>query len=193
MVDDKKRRFRGLCDYSLWYGDRRKAEKAIHLVVVEAKRTRVLADEFSQTLIYMGTCLRILFPSYINSDQILACIHQERLLEEGRSAIVYGVIPDRVKWEFIRINQEGEYARKIYDVEEPGGNTHIATTLVFMMQEAVTLSPYASKNHSKEVSREEWLLLILGLVTVAILAFYLLIFARLLVGLSQWSLASIIV
>ncbi|KAJ5636874.1 uncharacterized protein N7484_010187 [Penicillium longicatenatum] len=137
MVDGKKRKFRGLCDYSLWYGDRRKPEEAIHLVVVEAKRTGVLDTGFSQTLIYMG------------------CIHQERLRTEGRSAVIYGVMSDGVQWKFIRINQQGEHAMKVYDTGEPGGYTHIATTLAFMMQEAVTLSPYASKNHSKEASREE--------------------------------------
>jgi hypothetical protein len=62
---------------------------------------------------------------------------------------------DGLKWEFIRINQEGEYAMQVYDTRTPGGYTDIATTLAFMMQEVVTLSPYASKNHSKKVSREE--------------------------------------
>jgi hypothetical protein len=35
MVDGEKRNFRGLCDYSFWYGECRKPEKAIHLVVVD--------------------------------------------------------------------------------------------------------------------------------------------------------------
>jgi hypothetical protein len=67
MVDGEKRKFRGLCDYSFWYGHRRKPEKAVHLVVVEAKRTGLLD---TQTLIYMGKCLRIFFPSYLNSNMI---------------------------------------------------------------------------------------------------------------------------
>jgi hypothetical protein len=68
---------------------------------------------------------------------------------------------DGLKWELIRINQEGEYAMQVYDTRKPGGYTDIAATLAFMMQEVVTLAPYASKNHLKKAS----LFLILGLVT----------------------------
>lgn len=54
-VDGKKLKFRGVCDYSLWYGHRNKPEKAVHLIVVEAKRGSYSGQGgFSQILIYMG-------------------------------------------------------------------------------------------------------------------------------------------
>ncbi|KAJ5814306.1 uncharacterized protein N7503_001056 [Penicillium pulvis] len=91
-------------------------------------------------------------------DQALAymgCVHQERKRTPGRSATVYGITTDSKEWRFLRINDQGEWALAVYPYEEEDNYEKVATMLAFIMHQAVILSPYASKTHSKEVSTED--------------------------------------
>ncbi|KAJ5684590.1 uncharacterized protein N7477_000935 [Penicillium maclennaniae] len=143
-VKGKDQRFRGTSDYTLWYGNGDGPEKAINLIILEAK-AQIPAASDGQALGYMG------------------CVHQERRLKPGRSAIVYGVVTDGEEWRFCRINDEGRYS---WDVEISGklsgdvkgketGYAKIATLLGFIMGQAMILSPYTTRMHSKETSRED--------------------------------------
>lgn len=91
----------------------------------------------------------------------LACVHQERRLQPGRSAAVYGVVTNGKDWRFIRINEEGKYnfhsefTTKSGEDGSKTGYAKIATLLGFIMGQAMILSPYTSRMHSKEASRED--------------------------------------
>lgn len=69
----------------------------------------------------------------------LACVHQERRLQPGRSATVYGVVTNGKEWRFIRINEEGKYsfhskfANKSGEDGSETGYAKIATLLGFIM------------------------------------------------------------
>ncbi|KAJ5298722.1 uncharacterized protein N7443_006842 [Penicillium atrosanguineum] len=143
-VKGKDQRFRGTSDYTLWYGNGDGPEKAINLIILEAKAQKPAAGD-EQALGYMG------------------CVHQERRFKPGRSAIVYGVVTDGEEWRFWRLNDEGRYS---WDVEISGmlsgdvkgketGYAKIATLLGFIMEQAMILSPYTTRMHSKETSRED--------------------------------------
>ncbi|KAJ5142127.1 hypothetical protein N7526_003122 [Penicillium atrosanguineum] len=133
----KDQRFRGTSDYTLWYGNGDGPEKAINLIILEAKAQKPAAGD-EQALGYMG------------------CVHQERRFKPGRSAIVYGVVTDGEEWRFWRLNDEGRYS---WDVEISGmlsgdvkgketGYAKIATLLGFIMEQAMILSPYTTRMHS---------------------------------------------
>jgi hypothetical protein len=48
---------KGTCDYTLWYGDKGGADKAINLVLVEAKKLGLASQGDDQALGYMGKSL----------------------------------------------------------------------------------------------------------------------------------------
>ncbi|KAJ5259702.1 hypothetical protein N7524_008764 [Penicillium chrysogenum] len=62
---------KGTCDYTLWYGDKGGADKAINLVLVEAKKLGLASQGDDQALGYM------------------ACVHQERRTQPSRNSTVY--------------------------------------------------------------------------------------------------------
>ncbi|KOS36875.1 hypothetical protein ACN38_g12351 [Penicillium nordicum] len=103
---------KGTYDYILWYGDKGDADKAINLVLVEAKKL-------------------------------------------GLTSQVYGLSTDSEEFRFLRINERSEFT-KVLMTKTPGGNySHITRMIAFIMREAVSQSPYTSRNTSKDVSMED--------------------------------------
>jgi hypothetical protein len=92
---------------------------------------------------------------------VSGCVHQKKRLQPGRNATVYGVVTNGKEWRFVRINDEGKFS---WHVEMAGkgseygsetGYAKIVTLLGFTMGQAMILSPYTTRLHSKEVSTEE--------------------------------------
>ncbi|KAJ6110834.1 hypothetical protein N7486_003069 [Penicillium sp. IBT 16267x] len=142
-IKGKGQRFRGISDYTLWYGNGDGPKKAINLIVVQVKGAPGVSDR--QALGYMG------------------CVHQERRLKPGRSATVYGVVTTGKEWRFGLIDEEGRYSWHVEISRKASGNVKgketgyakIATLLGFIMEQAMILSPYTSRMHSKEASKED--------------------------------------
>ncbi|CAI7626651.1 unnamed protein product [Penicillium viridicatum] len=136
-LNGKVHQAKGTCDYTLWYGDKGGPDKAINLVLVEAKGLGLASSGDDQALGYM------------------ACVHQERRSCPSRNSTVYGLSTDGEEFRFLRINQKGEFA-KVIMAKTPGGSySSITSMLAFIMREAVSQSPYTSKNSSKDVSMED--------------------------------------
>ncbi|CAP82932.1 Pc15g00460 [Penicillium rubens Wisconsin 54-1255] len=128
---------KGTCDYTLWYGDKGGADKAINLVLVEAKKLGLASQGDDQALGYM------------------ACVHQERRTQPSQNSTVYGLSTDGEEFRFLRINERSEFT-KVIMTKTPGGNySRITSMIAFIMREAVSQSSYTSRNTSKDVSMED--------------------------------------
>ncbi|KAJ6186645.1 hypothetical protein N7519_007946 [Penicillium mononematosum] len=86
---------KGTYDYTLWYGERGGADKAINLVLVEAKKLGLASQGDDQALGYM------------------ACVHQERRTLPSRNSTVCGLSTDGEEFRFLRINERSEFSKAI--------------------------------------------------------------------------------
>ncbi|KAJ5954236.1 hypothetical protein N7501_008515 [Penicillium viridicatum] len=80
---------KGTCDNTLWYGDKGGPDKAINLVLVEARKLGLASSGDDQAL------------------GCMACVHQERRSCPSRNSTVYGLSTDGEGFRFLRINQKG--------------------------------------------------------------------------------------
>ncbi|KAF3012292.1 hypothetical protein E8E15_002985 [Penicillium rubens] len=113
------------------------ADKAINLVLVEAKKLGLASQGDDQALGYM------------------ACVHQERRTQPSQNSTVYGLSTDGEEFRFLRINERSEFT-KVIMTKTPGGNySRITSMIAFIMREAVSQSSYTSRNTSKDVSMED--------------------------------------
>ncbi|CAI7603802.1 unnamed protein product [Penicillium viridicatum] len=132
LYDTRQYKTSGRADYTLWYREtRRMSEKAINLVIVEAKKEGMVSAGEAQLLGYMGI------------------VHQERKALRKVNAVVYGMSSDGDEFHFYQINNDSEWTTVSYRTH--GTNYgKVVDLLTYIMQEAISLSPFVSKNVSAE-------------------------------------------
>ncbi|KAJ5848821.1 hypothetical protein N7534_008139 [Penicillium rubens] len=92
------------------------ADKAINLVLVEAKKLGLASQGDDQALGYM------------------ACVHQERRTQPSQNSTVYGLSTDGEEFRFLRINERSEFT-KVIMTKTPGGNySRITSMIAFIMR-----------------------------------------------------------
>ncbi|CAI7651699.1 unnamed protein product [Penicillium viridicatum] len=127
-------RAQGQCDYTVWYGEEA-LEQAINLVIVETKRPGSVSSGEGQALGYM------------------AIVHEERKASKrARNSTVYGVATDGKTFYFMCINEASKWGRIVLDTTQLD---RVVDLLAFMMREAMTVPPYASRHTSNHASMED--------------------------------------
>ncbi|KAI1833507.1 hypothetical protein DTO006G1_5111 [Penicillium roqueforti] len=122
----------GRADYTLWYGETRAmSEKAINLVIVEAKKKGMVSAGEAQLLGYMGI------------------VHQERKTLRKVNTVVYGMASDGDEFHFHQINNDSEWTTVSH--RALGRNYgKVVDLLTYIMQEVISLPPFVSKDVSAE-------------------------------------------
>ncbi|KAJ5793901.1 Restriction endonuclease type I HsdR N-terminal, partial [Penicillium paradoxum] len=94
LYDTRQYKTSGRADYTLRYGETRAiSEKAINLVIAEAKKEGIVSAGEAQLLSYIGI------------------VHQERKTLRKVNTVVYGMASDRDKFHFPHINNDrGEWS-----------------------------------------------------------------------------------
>ncbi|KAJ5427109.1 Restriction endonuclease type IHsdRN-terminal [Penicillium sp. CMV-2018d] len=91
LYDTRQYKTSGRADYILWYRETHAmSEKAIKLVIVEAKKEGMVSAGEAQLLGYMGI------------------VHQERKALRKVNAVVYGMASDGDGFHFYQINNDSE-------------------------------------------------------------------------------------
>ncbi|KAJ5518535.1 Restriction endonuclease type I HsdR N-terminal [Penicillium expansum] len=118
----------GRADYTLWYGETRAiSEKAINLVIVEAKKEGMVSAREAQLLGYMGI------------------VHQERKSLGKVNKVVYGMASDGEEFRFFQVNNDSEWTTVSH---RTFGKNYgkVVDILTYIIQDAISLSPFVSKN-----------------------------------------------
>lgn len=100
---------KGTCDYTLWYGDKGGADKAINLVLVEAKKLGLASQGDDQALGYMGKSLWILLESFLLTVSSISSLCPPREKDPAFSELYsLRLSTDGEEFRFLRINEMSE-------------------------------------------------------------------------------------